>query len=180
MNNRKKLMTYLIPIVLIILGAIGVVNSKADSKKEEPKDNGRTYVTKSDKKEETEMDESDIEVEESVAENEDVQEGFVKAEPIIITEYDATPESEAYQLVISDMDENIASQIDRYDAFVSTMKAYLYTGGATKDNVTVQSLNQMQIDEDGNKIFSMAIPEYGNSFFDVKYIADEDLYEIEY
>ena len=173
MNNRKKLMTYLIPIVLIILGAIGVVNSKADSKKEEPKDNGRTYVTKSDKKEETE-------VEESVVENEDVQEGFVQAEPIIITENDATPESEAYQLVISDMDENIASQIDRYDAFVSTMKAYLYTGGATKDNVTVQSLNQMQIDEDGNKIFSMAIPEYGNSFFEVKYIADEDLYEIEY
>ena len=78
------------------------------------------------------------------------------------------------------MDENIASQIDRYDAFVSTMKAYLYIGGATKDNVTVQSLNQMQIDEDGNKIFSMAIPEYGNSFFEVKYIADEDLYEIEY
>ena len=170
MSNRKKLMTYLIPIVLIILGVIGFVNSKADSKKEEPKDNGRTYVTKSDKKE----------VEESDAENEDVQDGFVRTEPIIITENDATPESEAYQLVISDMDENIASQIDRYDAFVSTMKAYLYIGGATKDNVTVQSLNQMQIDEDGNKIFSMAIPEYGNSFFEVKYIADEDLYEIEY
>lgn len=178
MSNRKKLMTYLIPIVLIILGVIGFVNSKADSKKEEPKDNGRTYVTKSDKKEET--DESDTEVEESDAENEDVQDGFVRTEPIIITENDATPESEAYQLVISDMDENIASQIDRYDAFVSTMKAYLYIGGATKDNVTVQSLNQMQIDEDGNKIFSMAIPEYGNSFFEVKYIADEDLYEIEY
>ena len=135
-------------------------------------------MTKSDKKEET--DESDTEVEESDAENEDVQDGFVRTEPIIITENDATPESEAYQLVISDMDENIASQIDRYDAFVSTMKAYLYIGGATKDNVTVQSLNQMQIDEDGNKIFSMAIPEYGNSFFEVKYIADEDLYEIEY
>lgn len=176
----KKFKRYAIPALLVVLGIIGFFRSQNDHTKDQEKGNGQTYIEKSSDVENDTSDET-AEVDSDVTENQDEEEGeYVDVDPVTITEKDATPESEAYDLVITDMDEDLASQIERYDAFVSTIKAFLYKGGATKDNVTVKSLNNMQMDADGNKIYTMGIPEYGNVTFEIEYLADEDLYEIEF